>query len=64
MPHAGQVIHGWGGFEPSTVRWEVRPALRTAEFLERLYGDGPGSARRAASIAEFLSEFEDEVRLV
>jgi hypothetical protein len=44
------------------VRWEVRPALRTAEFFERLYGEGPDSAGAAPSIAEFLAEFSDEVR--
>jgi quercetin dioxygenase-like cupin family protein len=48
---------------PARLRWEVRPALRTAEFFERLYGDGPGSARAAASIADFFAEFSDEIRL-
>jgi hypothetical protein len=48
---------------PSRVRWEVRPALRTAEFFECLYGDGPDSARASDSIAEFLAEFSDEIRL-
>jgi quercetin dioxygenase-like cupin family protein len=47
---------------PARVRWEVRPALRTAEFFERLYGEGPDSASAAPSIAEFLDEFSDEVR--
>ena len=47
---------------PARFRWEVRPALRTAEFFERLYGEGPGSAREAASIADFLAEFSDEIR--
>jgi quercetin dioxygenase-like cupin family protein len=48
---------------PSRVRWEVRPALRTAEFFERLHGDGPDSARAAGSIAGFLAEFSDEIRI-
>jgi quercetin dioxygenase-like cupin family protein len=48
--------------EPSRVRWEVRPALRTAEFFERLHGDGQDSARGASSIADFLAEFSDEIR--
>jgi len=48
---------------PSRVRWEVRPALRTAEFFERLFGDGLGSARTGESIAELLEEFSDEVRI-
>jgi quercetin dioxygenase-like cupin family protein len=47
---------------PSRMRWEVRPALRTAEFFERLYGDAPDSAREAESIADFLAEFGDEIR--
>ena len=52
--------------EPSRMRWEVRPALRTAEFFERLYGAIAGTASAAAdtpSIAELLDEFSDEVRL-
>jgi quercetin dioxygenase-like cupin family protein len=49
--------------EPARVRWEVRPALRTAEFFERLYGDGPDSARAADSFVEFMDEFSDEIRL-
>jgi quercetin dioxygenase-like cupin family protein len=47
---------------PTRMRWEVRPALRTAEFFERLYGEGPGSAREMGE--SFLPEFEDEFRLV
>jgi quercetin dioxygenase-like cupin family protein len=48
---------------PARLRWEVRPALRTAEFFQRLYGDGPDSARAAASIGDFLAEFSDEIRM-
>ena len=47
---------------PARLRWEVRPALCTAEFFERLYSDGPDGARAAPSIADFLAEFSDEVR--
>jgi hypothetical protein len=36
------------------VRWEVRPALRTAEFFERLYSGRVD--------AEFLDEFAAEIR--
>ena len=46
---------------PTRMRWEVKPALRTAEFFERLYGEGPGSAREMGDA--FLTEFEDEFRL-
>jgi quercetin dioxygenase-like cupin family protein len=55
--------HQMTGEGPSLVRWEVRPALRTAEFFERLHGDGPDSARAAGSIVEFLAEFSDEIRI-
>ena len=55
--------HQMGAEEPSRMRWEVRPALRTAEFFERLYGDGPDSARAATSIADFLAKFSDEMRI-
>jgi quercetin dioxygenase-like cupin family protein len=48
---------------PARVRWEVRPALRTAEFFERLHGDDADSARAASSVADFLAEFSDEIRL-
>ena len=54
--------HQMAAETPARLRWEVRPALRTAEFFERLYGEGPGSARKAASRADFLSEFSDEIR--
>ncbi len=54
--------HQMVGEGPSRVSWEIRPALRTAEFFERLYGDGADSASAAPSIAEFLAEFSDEIR--
>jgi hypothetical protein len=43
------------GDGPARVRWEVRPALLTAEFFERAYGDDPG--------ADFLETFANEFRL-
>ncbi len=48
---------------PARVRWEVRPALRTAEFFERLYDKDAQSASSAASVAEFLAEFGEEIRI-
>jgi quercetin dioxygenase-like cupin family protein len=54
--------HQMGAEGPTRMRWEVRPALHTAEFFERLYGTGPDSAREAESIADFLAEFSDEIR--
>jgi quercetin dioxygenase-like cupin family protein len=56
--------HRMGTDGPARLRWEVRPAQRTAEFFERLYGDGPDSARNAASPEEFLAEFAAEIRMV
>ena len=53
--------HQMGAQEPTRMRWEVRPALRTAEFFERLYGEGPGSAREMGE--GFFAEFADEFRL-
>jgi len=53
--------HQMGADEPTRMRWEVRPALRTAEFFERLYGDGPHSAREMGE--RLWAEFEDEFRL-
>jgi mannose-6-phosphate isomerase-like protein (cupin superfamily) len=46
---------------PTRTRWEVRPALRTAEFFERLYGRGPGSAQELGG--RFFEEYADEFRL-
>jgi quercetin dioxygenase-like cupin family protein len=48
--------------EPARMRWEVRPALCTAAFFERLYAAAAGNPG-AESIADVLAEFEDEVRL-
>jgi quercetin dioxygenase-like cupin family protein len=45
---------------PTRTRWEVRPALRTAEFFERLFGDGPDSAQKMGEA--FFAEFESEFR--
>jgi hypothetical protein len=46
---------------PTRMKWEVQPALRTAEFFERLYGSGPGSAQELGE--RFLAEYADEFRL-
>jgi quercetin dioxygenase-like cupin family protein len=57
--HAG-TPHQMAGDGPARAKWEVRPALRTAEFFERLNGDGPDSAR--AMGAAFFEEFSDVYR--
>ncbi len=52
--------HQMAGDGPARMRWEVRPALRTAEFFERMYTDPPTDAE---SGAQFLREFSAEFRL-
>ena len=47
--------HQMASAGPARLKWEVRPALRTAEFFEQIYTGG-GSAN-------FLEEFKDEFRL-
>jgi quercetin dioxygenase-like cupin family protein len=53
--------HQMGADRPTRMRWEVRPAMRTAEFFERLYGEGPDSAREMGQA--FWAEFNAEFRL-
>jgi hypothetical protein len=40
---------------PARLRWEVRPALRTAEFFERLYSGNVDE--------NFLTEFNEEIQV-
>jgi quercetin dioxygenase-like cupin family protein len=47
--------HQLAGDGPARMHWEVRPALRTAEFFERAYSDNPG--------ADFLETFAEEFQL-
>ena len=50
--------HRMGADEPSRVRWEVRPALRTAEFFEELHGGRVEPAEAGA----FLERYADVIR--
>jgi quercetin dioxygenase-like cupin family protein len=45
---------------PARMRWQVTPALRTAEFFERMYTAPPSNADEGAA---FLEEFSEEFRL-
>jgi mannose-6-phosphate isomerase-like protein (cupin superfamily) len=45
---------------PARTRWEVIPALRTAEFFERMYTAPPQNAKEGAA---FLEEFSEEFQL-
>ena len=47
--------HQMAGDGRARVHWEVRPALRTAEFFARLYSAAPGE--------DLLETFADEFRL-
>lgn len=46
--------HQMTGDGPARMRWEVRPALRTAEFFETLLSGTPGP--------DFLAEFSEEIQ--
>ncbi len=54
--------HQMAGDGPARVHWEVRPALRTAEFFERLYAmlERGGDA---ADFGQLLGDFSAEFRL-
>lgn len=63
--------HVFGGHatEPGTVRWEVRPALRTREFFERMFAaleaaadpDAPGAEEKIAAFD--VNDYDDVFRL-
>ena len=44
---------------PTRVNWQVRPALRTAEFFERLY---PAIDAGGTDVPAVLEEFSEEIR--
>ncbi len=48
---------------PARMRWEVQPALRTAEFFERLYGEMTDGTQPPDSITAFFDEFADELQI-
>jgi len=52
-----RTVHQMGSDGPALVRWEIRPALRSAQFFEELYG---GLA--AEEGASFFSRYADEFR--
>ena len=51
-------VHQMAGDGQARVKWEVRPALKTAEFFEALY---TGEAMKDP--AAFLQRFADEFRI-
>jgi mannose-6-phosphate isomerase-like protein (cupin superfamily) len=48
---------------PARLHWEVRPALRTAEFFERFYYALDHGFPDGTTIEDFLAEFSDVFRL-
>ncbi len=57
--------HTFGGHaeQDATVRWEVRPALRTDELFELLFGLADGSRQMPEDGSNPLEEFDEEFRL-
>ena len=49
-------VHQMGGDGPARVRWEVRPALKTAQFFEELY-EGVPMQDPAAFLTRYAAEF-------
>jgi hypothetical protein len=48
---------------PTVLKWEVRPALRTAEFFERFYSYLDNGFPDGMSREDFLAEYSDVFRL-
>jgi mannose-6-phosphate isomerase-like protein (cupin superfamily) len=65
---AGQVFevpaatpHQMAADGPARVRWEVRPALRTAEFFEGLYALLGAEPLDGAALGRLFEEFKEEI---
>ena len=56
------VRHQMGADEPTTLRWEVRPPLRTAEFFETLYSADGAERADDKAVAGFLAEFSEGIQ--
>jgi len=46
---------------PARMNWQARPALRLAEFFERIHGATPEGPPTAENYQDFLAEFSDEI---
>lgn len=57
-------VHQITPAEPARMKWEARPALRLAEFLERIHGATPEGPPTAENYGEVLAEFRDEIQFV
>ena len=57
------VSHQMAAEGPTVLKWEVRPALRTAEFFERFYDALDNGFPEGTTPEDFLAEYSDVFRL-
>jgi hypothetical protein len=57
------VAHQMAAEGPTVLKWEVRPALRTAEFFERFYDALDNGFPEGMTAQDFLAEYSDVFRL-
>jgi mannose-6-phosphate isomerase-like protein (cupin superfamily) len=57
------VTHQMAADGPTVLRWEIRPALRTAEFFERFYDYLDNGFPEGTTAQDFLAEYSDVFRL-
>jgi hypothetical protein len=57
------ITHQMAAEGPTVLKWEVRPALRTAEFFERFYHALDHGFPEGTSREDFLAEYGDVFRL-
>jgi mannose-6-phosphate isomerase-like protein (cupin superfamily) len=57
------VSHQMAAEGPTVLKWEVRPALRTAEFFERFYDALDNGFPEGTTREDFLAEYSDVFRL-
>jgi hypothetical protein len=55
--------HQMAAVGPTRMRWQVRPALRTAEFFERFYHALDHGFPEGTTAEDFLREYSDVFRL-
>jgi mannose-6-phosphate isomerase-like protein (cupin superfamily) len=57
------VSHQMAAAGATVLKWEVRPALRTAEFFERFYDALDNGFPEGTTAEDFLAEYSDVFRL-
>jgi mannose-6-phosphate isomerase-like protein (cupin superfamily) len=60
---AAGTSHQMAAEGPTRLRWEIRPALRTAEFFERFYDALDNGFPAGVTAEDFLAEYSDVFRL-